>query len=244
MKSEQLAQRFANRLNAVLVYARFPVGLQDKARALGNLTGLETDLIKTMLSGTLLPDYDVLLTICKATSKEPGYFLDPEEHQFPTLTRIAYPLGGLNEPLAFSLPFTATKNHARSGARFAYLRARANLGFGVTSEDLVIGQICDGAPLSIEPSNLYVFMTRREVRLAQCVRIDNGSSTAFFESCADLPQPAKILTLPIDECHTVSPKEVKDAKVSTLLWVVALIRDFRKGISPASPRLSNVVPLN
>lgn len=183
---ETLTSRFSLRLRSMLDDLGYPMRLLDRTRQLAHALGLDESMTTAMLSGHLLPDYNVLLAVCTLGSKQPGWFLDADPSSLPEGTIMAHPLGP-GRTLAIQIP-EEFKLRPGSGAAVAYLRAKSDMGFGVQAGDWVFSLSTRMDEQSIRASRLYLIGDDDGFDVRLCQRVEH--QRAFFISHAGSCSPS------------------------------------------------------
>lgn len=167
-----LADRFALRLRELLNDLGYPGRLVDRTRQLSYALGLDDGVTSALLSGHLLPDYEVLLALCRLGNRNPGWFLDAEPVRLPPGVVVAHPLGPGPE-LVLHIPADFLVQPPPS-AKVSYWRAKSDMGFGVISGDYVFSLSVPMDSKSILEKRLYLVGDYEgfEIRLCQSVARD------------------------------------------------------------------------
>ncbi|TWO71472.1 hypothetical protein FN976_11185 [Caenimonas sedimenti] len=185
---ERLRQRFSLRLVTLLDALAYPTLLPDRAKKLEALLGIaehdRASLGYQLLRGGQMPDYDLLLRICEALQREPGYFLDEHLADVPPGTRVVKPLGA-GEELALRLPSdVSSPRHVRHG--LVYHRTRNPMGFAIPAGAFLIA-LAPTPTVVAEPGRLYLFSTDEGFDVRRCRACDSGRATFVTEQPADIP---------------------------------------------------------
>lgn len=134
--TEALAKQFSRRLHSALDQMGLSAQLLERSSELGEALGIDISLSSLLLSGKVLPSWEIFHKLCSYTSRQPGYFLDAKPQTVPENTRIAKPLGA-GENLVIRIPGDAPLSSA-SGDDWTYLKAKESMGFGVVTGDFVV----------------------------------------------------------------------------------------------------------
>lgn len=175
----------------------------DRARALSAALDLDPSLISALLNGMLLPEWDVLLKICKYTERQPGYFFDDSISQYPTETRSVKPLGS-GENIVVRMPPKSSKPWGNADDDWTYIQAKQSMGFGVVEGDYVVNFTPNNAPPTIERDNLYLLGVENHLEIRRCNAIQNGMASLVGINPIDKSEMARLL--PIHEgSHEILP---------------------------------------
>jgi hypothetical protein len=197
-----LLKRFAGRLNKALDSLGAPAMPLDRARSFGVAIGVDPSSVSAMLNGFLMPDWDVLLKICAATNRQPGYFLDETVSELPPGTRLIKPLEG-GDNIVIRIPDQDLKFDGELD--WSYIIAPDHMGYGVVPGDYVISFSPARGTVPAVANRLYLMWSSSRFEILKCTDVQQGRSTFIGMPTSKAKSMSTILPLDSDG-HSLSER--------------------------------------
>ena len=175
-----LNQRFTQRLRVLLDQQGYPASIRDRSKALSIRLGVFESVASALLTGSEMPDYDVLMNLCELTGKNPGWFLDAGKETLPARTKLVRCVGP-GEELAICLPKTLCEGRDDEPQALKYYRAVRAMGFGVKGGDFILTVDAELQPQALAKGDLYLVGSEHGYDIRRCVHTggDRAALTTF-----------------------------------------------------------------
>ena len=217
--TENLAKRFGHRLNMALDAMGMSPAPLDRARGVASALELDVSMVAAMLSGLLLPDWGVLLKVCKHSDREPGYFLDDAVAQYPIETRSVKPLGP-GENIVVRIPPKSTDPWGGADDDWTYVQAKGPMGFGVKEGDYVVNFAPANQHTRLERNFLYLLGIDNHLEIRRCDQVEDGLATMVGINPVDHSEQRRFL--PVQKSSQEVTPEILSRVNAHHLGVVSL----------------------
>lgn len=216
-----LSLRFGRRLQKALDRMGYPVSAVDRSRMLGSVIECDASLTTALINGSLLPDWGLLVKLCDATQREPGYFLDSASDQFPTETRLVKALGA-GQDIVISLPARDIA-YGDGDDDWSYVKAQGDMGFGVTSGDYIVTYAPVDRDIRALPNRLFLVGEKNRFEIFNCGEIVKGCVSLLPHKqrrSVDIPHLLRVS----DKTQSINKKAIDESGFYFFGIVVATVR--------------------